>query len=163
MNYKKVPYKPERVKKHNFYVQILLYILGSNHSMVFVVRLMSHDVYYATPRAILISGVQQVSQTSCVRFGLYYMIGVSLIVRVPKCISTNDKYGTLLVITDGLGDAWHNVWLPLMVNDTCDAQLQFEVIYDIGFTLQSKISIGNILLEEKACMGNYYKNIDYSR
>ena len=127
--------------------------LESNFTiMVFSVQLTSNFYYYSNPRAILVSGNQIISKSSCVLFELYYSEGVSLSVRVPKCVYTADKFGTLLLITDGLGSAWHNLWLPLEVYEKCDVQLQFEVIYDISYAMDTKISIGNILLFDNSCM-----------
>ena len=123
--------------------------------MIYVLRLTSKMIYYSNPRAILISGTQRVSRTSCVLFDLYYAKGVSLNIRVPKCVLSSDDYGTLLLVTEGLGDVWHRVWLPIVVAGDCDAQIQIEVIYDINFSTESKVSIGNVTLLDKNCVGSF--------
>ena len=119
--------------------------------MAYTAFLTSLAINYTYPRAILISGIQQISQSSCVQFEAYIKKIVSLHVRVPKCIKTFDSEGSLLTVTEGLGDAWHKIWLPLIVSAECDAQLQFEVVYDTNFGMNVAASLTNVLLNNGNC------------
>ena len=80
--------------------------------------------------------------------------------RVPKCIysAADDDFGLLLdVTTDGLGNAWHNLWLPLLVETVCDAQIQFEVLYDSYLTTQISAAIADVTVINNGCLGAYRK------
>ena len=121
-------------------------------TMTYALSLTSLAFNYTNPRAILISGVQPISQSACFRFEIYLSNLVSFIVRVPKCIYTSDSYGSLLTVTAGLGDAWHKVWLPISVSSVCNAQFQFEVVYDSSFGLNLAASIANVALLDGGCV-----------
>ena len=101
--------------------------------------------------------MQRITQESCVRFELFYCSGVEFSVRVPNCIKTAtdvDDFGLLLdVTTGGLGNVWHNVWLPLRVTTQCDAQIQFEVLYDTSFAIQMSAAIGDVTVLSNGCLG----------
>ncbi len=112
---------------------------------------------YRYLRAILVSGTQHVSQSSCVRLSLYYVSGVSLGVRVPRCVTSARDDGLLLYVMSWLGDAC-NLWLPLDVDVTdsgCNAQLQFEVTYDVTVN-QGSVNVANVAVNSGRCMGKYY-------
>ena len=114
--------------------------------------LVSNAINYANPLAVLVSGKQKIVQESCVHFQLYYTTGLSFSVRVPKCINTTSSEGLLLQITNGLGDAWHKIWLPLiLIGNQCDVQLQFEVIYDYLYRIGAKTAVKDVLLSEGKC------------
>jgi hypothetical protein len=99
---------------------------------VWVAELLSTNENYVHPRAMLVSGVQQVNHTSCVHFSLYYIPGAAVNVRVPSCITGGDSDGLLLRLEAADGDrTLRPLWLPLTVSYAgCDAQLQWEAEFD---------------------------------
>ena len=126
-------------------------------TLIYVASFAAYVPQRFNPRAVLVSSVQRITQESCVRFELYYFLGVEFSVRVPKCVYTAtdvDDFGLLLdVTTGGLGDTWHNLWLPLRVTTQCDAQIQFEVLYDTSFAIQTSAAIGDVTVLNNGCLG----------
>jgi hypothetical protein len=131
-------------------------IAGAHEPLKYAATLtQSTAANYKYPRAVLVSGTQHIAQSSCVHFELYYASGVSISARVPRCVASGDDDGLLLRVTSPLGDAWHHVWLPLDVTDVtgCDAQLQFEVFYDITSTLPTNAAVANFTVNSGRCTG----------
>lgn len=111
---------------------------------------------YDNPRAVLVSGRQTITQSSCAVFTVYYTSAQSFNVRAPACIQS-DTGGVLLQVTaSSLGATWHNVWLPLTLATgvtACDAQLQFEVFYDgEGIALDVSVAIGSVSVDNTSCL-----------
>jgi hypothetical protein len=79
---------------------------------------------------------------------------VSFSVRVPKCVATVDENGLLLQVSSSLGYAFHSVSLPIdVVSDSCDLQLQFEMVYDGSLGGGIAASVGNVTLTNGSCLG----------
>ncbi len=113
---------------------------------------------YTYPRAILVTGVETVSQESCVSFSIFYNMAASFIIRAPTCLTTFSYYGVLLETSvSTLGPQWRSIYLPIIpANDSapCDVQLQLEVItavYKPGLS----VAIANFTLSPGACLGMY--------
>jgi hypothetical protein len=121
----------------------------------FVAQLSDNLFEYDNPRAVLVSGRQTITQSSCAVFTVYYTSAQSFNVRAPACIQS-DTGGVLLQVTaSSLGATWHNVWLPLTLATgvtACDAQLQFEVFY--GTTTPGlSVAIGIVNVVNTSCIG----------
>ena len=120
------------LETHNFIV-----LLDSD--MAYVISF-AEDTYDFNPSAILVSGIQKIWQSSCVRFEFLFRRNVTFLIRVPKCVTATTNDGILFTVHKNLGDAWHNVWLPLgIVGSVCDAQLQFEIVYDATYDYRSNV------------------------
>lgn len=130
--------------------------------MVYAASLKASTLDYVNPRAILTSGMQTISSASCVQFSLLHASGAAFGIRVPECVLTApDDNGLLLNVTDrGLGDSWHMFWLPLDVpagyNNTCQALLQFELVYDLSFGTRINTAVSKVLLHNSTCLGELF-------
>ena len=113
------------------------------------------DSEHFNPQAILVTTTQKLNKSSCARISLFYSTGISFQVRAPLCVKSVDYYGRLLEIVDkSLGSVWHNVWLPLIVTENCDIQLQFEVIYDSDYPKEIlTTAIESITVLSGGCLG----------
>ena len=132
-------------------------LVYSTGTLVYAASYSSPVTERFNPYAVLVSAVQRIVRQSCVRFELYYKSGIAFSVRVPKCIRIAidiDEFGLLLdVKSNGLGNAWHNIWLPLQVTTPCDAQIQFEVLYDTYLPIQMSVAIGDVTVLSNGCLG----------
>ena len=132
-------------------------LVYSTGTVVYAALLSSPVTERFNPYAVLVSAIQRIVRQSCVRFELFYNFGIAFSVRVPKCIriaTDIDEFGLLLdVKSNGLGNAWHNVWLPLEVITPCDAQIQFEVLYDTYVPIQMHAAIGDVTVLSNGCLG----------
>ena len=135
------------LETHNFIV-----LLDSD--MAYVISF-AEDTYDFNPSAILVSGIQKIWQSSCVRFEFLFRRNVTFLIRVPKCVTATTNDGILFTVHKNLGDAWHNVWLPLgIVGSVCDAQLQFEIVYDATYDYRSNVALGNVIVLSGSCIGD---------
>lgn len=139
----------------------VLFAYVANRSMVYAVSLKASTLDYVNPRAILTSGMQTIFSASCVQFSLLHASGAAFSIRVPECVLTApDDNGLLLNVTDrGLGDSWHMFWLPLDIpagyNNTCQALLQFEVVYDLSLGTRINTAVNEVLLHNGTCLGEF--------
>lgn len=106
------------------------------------------------PRAILVSGVQIISEPSCVSFSIFYNLATSFIIRAPACLFTDDNGKLLETYASSLGADWRSIYLPIIPLDSapCDAKLQFEVIVNRNFP-GLNIAIDDITVSPGSCLG----------
>ncbi len=130
----------------------LIFTAEAVYGLMFIPHI---DSEHFNPQAILVTTAQKLTNTSCARISLFYSTGISFHVRAPLCIKSVDYYGQLLEIVDqSLGPVWHNVWLPMIVTENCDVQLQFEAIYDSDYPKEVlTTAIDSITVLNGGCLG----------
>ncbi len=134
-------------------IVLLCDVAGASYA--YAAKLTQYVNDYTYPRAILVTGVETVSQESCVSFPIFYSFATSFIIRAPSCLKTFTNYGILLETSVGsLGADWRGVYLPIILANSapCDVQLQFELIID-GQTQGVSVAIGDVTLSPGGCLG----------